>query len=176
MKGPRSISYGLDCGKRFSTTAEIIEIAQSVTDRNTRKIRRRPSKKRDIESTAASPEEAGSSKHWHKRNRRRRNKGSERQKEHNQSKNNQYKKRDKRTDKSERDTPKLSKDEQERHKAEGLCFICHKLGHFSRNCPERQKISSSKPPGVSSFGVDVDFGDVERQRQAGLLSTWMTIS
>src|SRR5258707_12292087 len=29
----------------------------------------------------------------------------------------------------------LSKDEQERHVKEGLCFVCHKTGHMSRECP-----------------------------------------
>src|SRR5258705_5045198 len=28
----------------------------------------------------------------------------------------------------------LSKDEQERHVKEGLCFVCHKTGHMSREC------------------------------------------
>jgi len=61
----------------------------------------------------------------------------------------------------------LSNEEQERHKAEGLCFICHKSGHFSRNCPNRNKVSSDsmKPPGVVSFGIGVDFGDIENQRE-----------
>jgi len=63
--------------------------------------------------------------------------------------------------------PKLSNEEQERHKAKGLCFICHKSGHFSRNCPDRNKVSSdsTKPPGVVSFGIGVDFGDIENQRE-----------
>src|SRR5260370_42605127 len=29
----------------------------------------------------------------------------------------------------------LSKDERERHAKEGLCFVCHKTGHMSRECP-----------------------------------------
>lgn len=93
-----------------------------------------------------SHEGTGPSKHWQRRRHRRKERRNERQRENAPS--------------------KLSQEEQERHKAEGLCYICHKAGHFSRNCPERQKVSSSsKPPGVSSFGVDVDFGDVENQRQ-----------
>src|SRR5258705_10984417 len=28
----------------------------------------------------------------------------------------------------------LSKDEWERHVKEGLCFVCHKTGHMSREC------------------------------------------
>ena len=67
--------------------------------------------------------------------------------------------------------PKLSKDEEAQHKAEGLCFICSGSGHFSRNCPWRNKVVSSSngntPPGVTSYGVDLDFGDIECQR--GLL-------
>lgn len=69
-------------------------------------------------------------------------------------------------DKRKQDKPRLSKEEQECHKAEGLCFICPKSGHFSRNCPDIHTVSSSgKPPGITSFGVNVDFGDVECQRQ-----------
>jgi len=71
--------------------------------------------------------------------------------------------------------PKLSKDEEERRKAEGLCFICSGTGHFSRNCPQRNKVASSSkgnsPPGVTSYGVDIDFGDVECQRGLSKAST-----
>jgi len=68
--------------------------------------------------------------------------------------------------------PKLSNAEQERHKAEGLCFICHKSRHFSCNCPERNKVSSSsnKPPGVVSFGINVDFSDIENQCELSVQS------
>ena len=63
--------------------------------------------------------------------------------------------------------PKLSKDEEERRKAEGLCFICSGTGHFLRNCPQQNKVASlskgNSPPGVMSYGVDIDFGDVECQ-------------
>ena len=67
---------------------------------------------------------------------------------------------------------KMSQEKQERHKAKGLCFICHKAGHFSRNCPERNKVpsTSNKPPGVASSGVNVDFGDVENQRELSMRS------
>ena len=63
--------------------------------------------------------------------------------------------------------PKMSNEEQERHKAEGLCFICHKLGHFLQNCPDRNKVpsTSGKLPGVVSFGIGVDFRDVENQQE-----------
>ena len=71
--------------------------------------------------------------------------------------------------------PKLSKDEEARHKAEGLCFVCSGTGHFSRNCPQRNKIASSShsnaPPGVTSYGVDLDFGDLECQRGLSKAST-----
>lgn len=158
--------------KKIATTAEILEIAQSVTDDHTKRFRRHQHRRREPESTAApQPEEAGPSKHWRKRHRRRRDGQDGPARNHNPSEDNQHRRRDKRVRKDKRDNPKLSKDEQERHKAEGLCFICHKSGHFSRNCPERHKVSSSsKPPGVSSFGVDVDFGDVENQRHLALSS------
>lgn len=120
--------------KKVVATAEILEIAQSITGDSSRKSQRPNNKKRDTGNDNAPPEEDSSSKHWQKRHRRRKDRHHGWHKE-----------------------AKLSKDEQERHKAEGLCYICHKSGHFSRNCPERQKVSSSsKPPGVTSFGVDVD--------------------
>ena len=63
---------------------------------------------------------------------------------------------------------KLSKDEEARCKAEGLCFICSGSGHFSRNCPRRNKVMSSSngntPPGVVSYGVDLDFSDIKCQQ------------
>lgn len=60
----------------------------------------------------------------------------------------------------------------ERHKAKGLCFVCHKSGHFSRDCPERKKVPSTldKPPDIENFGIDTDFGDVENQRQLSTCS------
>ena len=44
--------------------------------------------------------------------------------------------------------------------------------HFSRNCPEQNKVqsSSNKPPGVASFGIDVDFGDIENQHELSVQS------
>jgi len=71
--------------------------------------------------------------------------------------------------------PKLSKDEEARCKAEGLCFVCSVTGHFSRNCPQRNKVASSSggnlPPGVTSYGVDIDFGDIKCQRGLSKAST-----
>ena len=39
--------------------------------------------------------------------------------------------------------PKMSKEEQERHKADGMCFHCRQAGHFSCNCPDLNKVPSS---------------------------------
>ena len=70
---------------------------------------------------------------------------------------------------------KLSKDKEVWHKAEGLCFICSGSGHFSRNCPRRNKVASlsnsNTPPGVTSYGMDLDFGDIECQRSLSKAST-----
>ena len=65
--------------------------------------------------------------------------------------------------------PKLSKDEQERHKSEGLCFNCHRAGHFSWNCPDLNKVASSSkissPPGVTSFRMNINYAAIEDQRE-----------
>jgi len=46
--------------------------------------------------------------------------------------------------------------------------MCSGTGHFSRNCPQRNKVASSSkgdaPPGVMSYSVKVDFGDIESQQ------------
>ena len=33
----------------------------------------------------------------------------------------------------------MSKDEREQHVGNGLCFICHKERHMSRECPNKKK-------------------------------------
>jgi len=70
--------------------------------------------------------------------------------------------------------PKLSKDEEERCKTEGLCFICSGASHFSQNCPQRNKVPSTSkhnsPPGVMSYGMGLDFGDIECQRELSKVS------
>src|SRR5258705_13736646 len=38
----------------------------------------------------------------------------------------------------------LSKDERERHVKEGLCFVCHKTGHMSRECPMGRNKGNAK--------------------------------
>ena len=53
----------------------------------------------------------------------------------------------------------MSREERERHRAEGLCFRCHKLGHFTQNCPEANNQASTSK--VTSQNVDIDFGNVE---------------
>ena len=40
----------------------------------------------------------------------------------------------------------LSKEEQEKHVRENLCFICHKGGHQSKECPMRKE-KKGKPSG-----------------------------
>ncbi|KIO10654.1 hypothetical protein M404DRAFT_20901 [Pisolithus tinctorius Marx 270] len=155
--------------KKISASAEILEIAQTVAGDYTHRSKRRRSKHQTVGSAAASPESPEPHKSGHKRRceRKRKFKGEGYRKEAATPDNhNSGGKRTKQQDKRKRDTPKLSKEEQERHKVEGLCFICHKLGHFSRNCPDRQTVlNAGKSSGVMSFGVGVDFGDIECQRQ-----------
>src|SRR5258705_13541290 len=38
----------------------------------------------------------------------------------------------------------LSKDEWERHIKEGLCFVCHKTGHMSQECPMGRNKGNAK--------------------------------
>ena len=40
----------------------------------------------------------------------------------------------------------LSKEEQEKHIRENLCFVCHKGGHQSKECPMRKE-KKGKPSG-----------------------------
>ncbi|KAI6146029.1 hypothetical protein BKA82DRAFT_4357359 [Pisolithus tinctorius] len=152
--------------KRVIVSTEVLEITQSITGDYIPKSQRRQSKKQAVASAAASPEGPESSKReW--RCHQRKCRDYELRKEVASTDARQSKgKHDGHLDKCKHDTPKLSKDEQERHKAEGLCYICHKPGHFSHNCPTRHTVSSlSKPPRVASFGIDVDFGNVECQWQ-----------
>ncbi|KIO06696.1 hypothetical protein M404DRAFT_66349, partial [Pisolithus tinctorius Marx 270] len=152
--------------KKVVASVEILEIVQSITGDYAHRLRRWRSKKCTVESVAISTGDPESSRHRRHRTRKRRYKGEENSKDPVPAEPSKNRGRCTRhQDKQKRDNPKLSKDEQECHKAEGLCFICHKSGHFSRNCPDRRTVSSSgKPPGITSFGVDMDFGDVESQR------------
>ena len=38
----------------------------------------------------------------------------------------------------------MSRDERERHVRNGLCFICHKDGHMSGECPNKKKGGSKR--------------------------------
>lgn len=53
----------------------------------------------------------------------------------------------------------LSKEEREELKTAGKCFICHRVGHFSQNCPDKSRgtFSRNKPPGISAGSIR--FGD-----------------
>lgn len=62
----------------------------------------------------------------------------------------------------------MSNKEQKWHKATGLCFVCHKPGHFSQDCPDRNKVSSTEsdePPGGKSFGINVTKVNIKNQHE-----------
>lgn len=50
-----------------------------------------------------------------------------------------------------------------KQKAEGRCFNCNELGHFTRNCPKNNKVKTGggKPPGMASFSAQIELdGDI----------------
>jgi len=151
--------------KDVIAAAEIIEIAQSVTSETNGKGRTKTSTA--VRSAAATPDGG-------ERAQRRSRRSSRREKKHNDPKSGktdgQSKGKGKDRPKKAGSKPKLSKDEQERHKSEGLCFNCHRAGHFSRNCPDLNKVTlsstGSNPPGVTSFGVNIDYATIEEQRES----------
>jgi hypothetical protein len=71
-----------------------------------------------------------------------------------------------RTDKaSNQDKPKLlSSDEKKRHVEQNLCFVCHKPGHMSRNCPEQSQVKSNKDnklPGSKTYLASINYAQIE---------------
>ncbi|PSS18923.1 hypothetical protein PHLCEN_2v3139 [Hermanssonia centrifuga] len=60
--------------------------------------------------------------------------------------------------------PALSDKEKADLRAAGKCFHCRDTGHLARNCPQVNNARSNQPgqpPGMSSFGVAIDFGHIE---------------
>jgi len=53
----------------------------------------------------------------------------------------------------------LSQAEKEHHVAEGLCYVCHQLGHILQNCPQKTTIrggsSKNSPPTMHQYGMGV---------------------
>ena len=50
-----------------------------------------------------------------------------------------------------------------KQKAEGRCFNCNEVGHFTRNCPRNNKVKTggTGPPGMTSFSAAIELdGDI----------------
>jgi len=155
------------------TGAEIIEIAQSITGGGPEQRNKWKEMQPVVQSAAMTPDEDRKCKqergHSHKKGHQKESPKHQYQQagpsqpkpeKHHNNKYNEHK-----ANKAIR--PKMSNEEQEQHKAEGLCFVCHKSSHCSWNCPERNKVpsKSDKPPGIQSFGGGVDFRDVKSQHE-----------
>ncbi|EJD39247.1 hypothetical protein AURDEDRAFT_128349 [Auricularia subglabra TFB-10046 SS5] len=58
---------------------------------------------------------------------------------------------------------KLTKEEREQHRAEGLCFKCHKAGHTEKDCKESNSVH--RPPGKSFRAARIDLGEAQIRHQ-----------
>ncbi|KIK33281.1 hypothetical protein CY34DRAFT_99874, partial [Suillus luteus UH-Slu-Lm8-n1] len=141
--------------------AEVIEISLSVPIGRERKAKKGTT---NLESSAVTPEKGRKDKGG-RRNEARKGKSKDTK--------SQDKSRPKATEghKPQGSTNKrfepLPKEEHDRLAAEGKCFRCKQPGHQSRHCPEKNNVkgdSPGKPPGVSSYGIHVDLGEVDRLR------------
>ncbi|KAG6806825.1 hypothetical protein H0H92_009929, partial [Tricholoma furcatifolium] len=62
---------------------------------------------------------------------------------------------------------KLTKEEEAEYRAANKCFNCGRVGHMSRNCPDRTHAKSNtpgKPPGMQSNSIRIDLQEMERLR------------
>ncbi|PSR74038.1 hypothetical protein PHLCEN_2v10177, partial [Hermanssonia centrifuga] len=70
--------------------------------------------------------------------------------------------------------PVLSDKDKADLRAAGKCFHCRDAGHLARNCPQVNNARSGNPghpPGMSSFGMSIDFGHIEHLKdEEGLAS------
>ena len=65
------------------------------------------------------------------------------------------------------DASRLSQEDQDRHFKQGLCFICHNVGHIARNCPDKKKSPRAfkAQASVMEAKEEVSEADIEKEVQ-----------
>ena len=68
--------------------------------------------------------------------------------------------------------PGLSEKEMAELRAAGKCFDCKEIGHLSRNCPHKNNMkgSTSRPPGIPNYSIQMDLVDDQDDDQEALES------